>query len=120
MEDQVDLHLVIDPAAPRRVQLERQLRTAIRDGRLRPGTRLPPTRALAEEIGVSRGVAVEAYEQLVAEGWLVARTGAGTRVAEAAPGRSLGAAAGPRVPTGALSARGDHLGDGGAARGASG
>src|SRR5919202_1490884 len=80
----MDLHLRIDPTGPRRAQLEQQLREAIRDGRLRAGTRLPPTRELAAELGVSRGVAVEAYEQLVAEGWLVARRGSGTRVAERA------------------------------------
>ena len=62
-------------------------------GRLLPGTALPSTRALARELGVSRGVVFEAYGQLAAEGYLVARQGAATRVAErarrraAAPGR---------------------------------
>ncbi len=63
-----------------RVQLERGLRTAIRDGRLHPGTRLPSSRALSERLQVSRGIVVEAYAQLVAEGYLQARQGSGTRV----------------------------------------
>jgi GntR family transcriptional regulator/MocR family aminotransferase len=65
-----------------RGQLERELRRAIRSGRLVGGTALPSTRALASELGVSRGVVVEAYDQLVAEGYLVARQGSATRVAE--------------------------------------
>jgi GntR family transcriptional regulator / MocR family aminotransferase len=70
-----------DPAQPRRAQLETGLREAIRAGRLRPEARLPSSRALAEEIGVSRRLVVEAYEQLAAEGYLLARRGSGTRVA---------------------------------------
>jgi GntR family transcriptional regulator / MocR family aminotransferase len=65
-----------------RAQLERELREAIRSGRLRPGAKLPPSRLLADELEVSRGVVVEAYSQLVAEGYLVARPGDGTRIAE--------------------------------------
>ena len=57
---------------PMRLQLEGQLRDAIRSGRLRPHTALPSSRALAGELGVSRGVVVEAYAQLAAEGWLTA------------------------------------------------
>ncbi len=56
------------------------LRTAIRDGRLREGAAVPPSRALAEEIGCSRWVVTEAYGQLVAEGYLAARVGSATRV----------------------------------------
>lgn len=67
-----------------RAQLERQLREAVRSGRLRPGSALPSTRALAVQLQVSRGVVVEAYDQLAAEGYLVARPGSATRVAEAA------------------------------------
>ncbi|GAA4874333.1 PLP-dependent aminotransferase family protein [Kitasatospora terrestris] len=63
-------------------QLTRAVRAAVQDGRLAAGTRLPATRALAAELGVSRGVAVEAYAQLVAEGYLVGRHGSGTRVAD--------------------------------------
>jgi GntR family transcriptional regulator / MocR family aminotransferase len=62
-------------------QLTAALRDAVADGRLTPGTRLPSTRELAAHLRVSRGVVVEAYEQLIAEGRLVARHGAGTVVA---------------------------------------
>jgi GntR family transcriptional regulator/MocR family aminotransferase len=65
-----------------RAGLEDQLRDAVRDGRLQPGTRLPSSRALATELGVGRNSVADALAQLVAEGWLVARHGAGTWVAE--------------------------------------
>jgi GntR family transcriptional regulator/MocR family aminotransferase len=71
-------------AGPLRAQLEDQLRTAVRTGRLAAGTRLPSTRALAQDLAVSRGVVVDAYAQLAAEGYLVARHGAPTRVSDAA------------------------------------
>ncbi len=64
-----------------RVQVERELREAIRAGRLPPGAELPSTRALASDVGVSRGIIVEAYEQLLAEGYLAARRGSATTVA---------------------------------------
>src|SRR4051812_13140015 len=57
------------------------MRDAIRAGRLPRGTSLPPTRTLADELGVSRGVVVEAYQQLIAEGYLTSRAGGYTRVA---------------------------------------
>ncbi|WBB71083.1 PLP-dependent aminotransferase family protein [Micromonospora sp. WMMD812] len=76
----VDLHLDLDTTGGRRVALERSLRDAIRDGRLAPGARLPATRALAAELGLSRGTVSAAYDQLVAEGWLTARVGSGTAV----------------------------------------
>jgi GntR family transcriptional regulator/MocR family aminotransferase len=78
----LDLHLVLDRRAPLRAQLERELRAAIRSGRLRAGAKLPASRLLAEELEVSRGVVVEAYSQLIAEGYLVARSGDGTRIAD--------------------------------------
>ncbi len=65
-----------------RSQLEHALRTAIRAGKLQPGALLPPSRVLAEHFGVSRGVVVDSYAQLVAEGYLSARQGSGTRVAQ--------------------------------------
>src|SRR5918999_4542841 len=81
-EVQLELLLdLVDGVGPLRVRLERSLRDAVRSGRLLPGAPLPSSRALAVELGVSRGVVVEAYEQLCAEGYLVARRGAGTRVA---------------------------------------
>jgi GntR family transcriptional regulator / MocR family aminotransferase len=67
----------------RRAALERGLRQAIRSGRLQPGTRLPSSRTLAHDVGLARGTVSEAYRQLVAEGYVVARQGAGTTVAHA-------------------------------------
>ena len=69
------------PDLPLRAQLEGELRAAIRGGRLQPGAQLPSTRALAADLGLSRGRVVEAYEQLLAEGYLTAHHGSGTRVA---------------------------------------
>ena len=71
-------------ATPLRAQLEDQLRDAVRSGRLAPGVALPSSRSLARELGVSRGVVVDAYAQLGAEGYLVARQGAPTLVSDAA------------------------------------
>jgi GntR family transcriptional regulator / MocR family aminotransferase len=97
----MDLHLVLDRKAPLRAQLERELRDAIRSGRLRARSRLPPSRVLADELEVSRGVVVEAYSQLIAEGYLVARPGDGTRIADAIaqqpPAPRAPAARAPRV-----------------------
>jgi GntR family transcriptional regulator / MocR family aminotransferase len=64
-------------------QLEAGLREQIRSGQLPPGARLPSSRALASELGISRGVVLEAYSQLTAEGYLSASQGAPTRVATA-------------------------------------
>jgi GntR family transcriptional regulator/MocR family aminotransferase len=63
--------------------LHRQLQSAIIDGRLRAGLRLPPTRNLAAALGISRNTTVAAYDLLLSEGYLVARPGAGTYVADA-------------------------------------
>jgi GntR family transcriptional regulator/MocR family aminotransferase len=63
-------------------QLERWLRGAIRDGRLAAGARLPSSRGLAAELGVSRGVVTAVYDQLAAEGYLETRQGAPVRVAQ--------------------------------------
>lgn len=82
----LDLLVAVDRSDGRslRVQLEDQLRDAIRRGALHAGTALPSTRALAAELRVSRGVVVEAYAQLAAEGFLIARAGAATRVGDVA------------------------------------
>ncbi len=86
-------------------QVELGLRNAIRDGRLAAGTALPSTRALARDLGVSRRVAVGAYEQLIAEGWLVARRGSGTFVGRPAPaGEQPHAATGDAAPSGPTTA----------------
>ncbi|MEE2851183.1 MAG: PLP-dependent aminotransferase family protein [Actinomycetota bacterium] len=79
----VDLHLELAPSRGRREALEDALRQAIRDGRLAAGERLPSSRALAEQLGMARGTVVESYAQLVAEGYLRTRPGAGTEVAHA-------------------------------------
>lgn len=68
-------------AGPLHLQLEQGLRAQIQAGRLAPGTRLPSTRALAGALKISRGVVLEAYGQLAAEGYLTASQGAPTRVA---------------------------------------
>jgi GntR family transcriptional regulator/MocR family aminotransferase len=62
-------------------QIEASIRQGIRSGRLPLGAALPPTRALAAQLGVSRGVVVEAYQQLVAEAYLTSQAGGYTRVA---------------------------------------
>jgi GntR family transcriptional regulator/MocR family aminotransferase len=69
---------------PLRVQIEEKLREAIRRGTLRPGAQVPSTRDLARQLGVSRGVVVNAYSQLGAEGYLALRQGSRPRVSEAA------------------------------------
>lgn len=77
----IDLHL--DPTGPRvRAGLEAALRDAVRTGRLPAGMRLPSSRTFAVDLGVARNTVAEAYGQLVAEGWLVARQGSGTQVAD--------------------------------------
>lgn len=84
--DQSGLELLVEldrnAHRPLRAQLEKALRDAVRAGRLHAGTALPSTRGLARQLGVSRGVVVEAYAQLAAEGYLHARQGAPTRVAD--------------------------------------
>nr|WTA65490.1 PLP-dependent aminotransferase family protein [Micromonospora sp. NBC_00855] len=62
-------------------QIAASIRGSIRAGRLRLGTSLPPTRTIAADLGVSRGVVVEAYQQLAAEGYLTSRAGGYTQVA---------------------------------------
>ncbi|WP_432943277.1 PLP-dependent aminotransferase family protein [Kribbella sp. CA-253562] len=77
-----------DSTVPLHQQLETGIRERIREGLLRADAVLPSSRALASDLGLSRGVVVEAYQQLVAEGYLVSRTGGYTQVAQAAA-RSL-------------------------------
>jgi GntR family transcriptional regulator/MocR family aminotransferase len=90
----LDLHLDLakDSGGVGRA-LESALREAIRSGRLAAGVRLPGSRSLAADLGLSRGTVVQVYAQLTAEGWLVGLVGSGTRVAvlpgppDAAPSR---------------------------------
>ncbi|MCI3931704.1 MocR-like pyridoxine biosynthesis transcription factor PdxR [Streptomyces sp. AN091965] len=79
-----DLHLDLSGSGSRRAALIGALREAVRSGRLTPGTRLPPYRSLAADLGIARNTVADAYAELVAEGWLTARQGSGTRVAERA------------------------------------
>ena len=83
------LALARDGGRPLGAQIEDQLRAAIRSGALKPGAAVPSTRDLARQLGVSRGLVVDAYAQLGAEGYLVVRQGARPRVA-AAPGEEGG------------------------------
>jgi len=93
----LDLHLELS-ATRVRVGLESALREAVRTGRLGPGTRLPSSRILAADLGLARNTVAEVYSQLVAEGWLTARTGSGTSVAERrAVDHGPGAAARPEA-----------------------
>jgi GntR family transcriptional regulator / MocR family aminotransferase len=84
-------------AEPLRAQLERELRTAIRSGQLAAGERLPSSRELARELGISRGLVQECYRQLVAEGFLSARSGSATRVASGAVEESPRPAGAPQA-----------------------
>src|SRR3954465_12289656 len=75
-----------DSAVPLHQQLESGIRDRIRQGLLRADAVMPATRALATDLGLSRGVVVEAYQQLGAEGSLVSRTGGYPQVAPSAAG----------------------------------
>jgi GntR family transcriptional regulator / MocR family aminotransferase len=86
---EISLALQKETSVPLRIQLERGLREAIQKGRLSPGCMLPSTRVFASELGLSRGVVVEAYEQLLAEGYLCSRRGSSTYVADRPSDNSL-------------------------------
>jgi GntR family transcriptional regulator/MocR family aminotransferase len=90
----VELLLGVDRDGPHTLgaQIEEQLRTAVRTGALRPGEELPSTRDLARQLGISRRVAVEAYAQLAAEGYLKMRQGARPRVSKTAAAKAPPAA----------------------------
>ena len=95
----LDLHLDLSGTRVR-ARLETALRDAIQSGRLTAGTRLPSSRTLGADLGVARNTVAEVYTQLVAEGWLTARTGSGTSVARhpAAPGGSGQVTRSPAAP----------------------
>ena len=78
--DLLQLDRLAAPARGLTSWLAAELRAGIRDGRLRPGTALPASRVLADDLGVSRGVVVEAYQRLREEGLVSGRSGAGTMV----------------------------------------
>jgi GntR family transcriptional regulator/MocR family aminotransferase len=81
------------PALPTGMPLYRwlyeQLRTAILDGRLRPGARLPATRDVGRSYKLSRATVVAAFEQLKSEGYVEGRTGSGTYVSKVLPEQLL-------------------------------
>lgn len=93
---------------PLRVRLTMALRDVVRTGQVAPGSTLPSSRVLARDLGISRGVVLEAYAQLTAEGYLLSRPGAGTTVAESTQphSRPLAAPATPQPdPPGVLDLR---------------
>ncbi|MFF7867126.1 PLP-dependent aminotransferase family protein [Streptomyces qaidamensis] len=93
----IDLH--VEPTGPGlRRGLTDALREAVRSGRLAPGTRLPSSRTLAADLGIARNTVADAYADLVAEGWLTARQGSGTRVAAREVVPPSGTAPHPRAP----------------------
>lgn len=107
----------MDPSSPVPLhrQLYEQLRQAIFEGALPPARRLPSTRALAADLGVSRNTVLAAFQQLIAEGYLKAHTGRGTLVSESLPDRLLRvggthAEKGRRVDLAELSDRGNLIG----------
>jgi GntR family transcriptional regulator / MocR family aminotransferase len=108
----VDLPLAADRAgpAPLTVQIVGQLRTAMTDGQLAAGERLPSTRALASTLGISRTVVTGAYAQLFAEGWIEGRHGSGTYVADGASRAGRGDGAAGRAAD-ALAGRGRQPGE---------
>ncbi|WP_406272354.1 PLP-dependent aminotransferase family protein [Streptomyces sp. NBC_00191] len=91
-----DLHLELRGSGLRAGLMD-ALREAVRTGRLTPGTRLPSSRSLAADLGIARNTVADAYAELVAEGWLTAQQGSGTRVARRAAPR--------KPPSGALRTR---------------
>ncbi|BCL22538.1 PLP-dependent aminotransferase family protein [Streptomyces tuirus] len=94
------IDLLVEPTGPGlRRGLTDALRETVRSGRLAPGTRLPSSRALAADLGIARNTVADAYADLVAEGWLTARQGSGTRVTERRVVPPSGTAPHPRALT---------------------
>lgn len=85
MHNRLPIPLHIDPTQPQLHQLVAQLRKAVRSGALEPQWRMPPSRVLAQQLGVGRDTVVQAYADLCTEGCLVARGRKGTYVAAQAP-----------------------------------
>jgi GntR family transcriptional regulator / MocR family aminotransferase len=97
------------PDQTRQQAVFERLRQGILAGTLPSGSRLPPTRALAGELGVARQTVVLAYERLAAEGYVRARTGSGTYVASDLPDAAPNPGSPPQTSANALSARGARL-----------
>jgi GntR family transcriptional regulator / MocR family aminotransferase len=100
---------MLAPDQTRQNAVFEHLRNSILTGALPGGGRLPPTRALAQEVGVARQTVVLAYERLAAEGYVKGRTGSGTYVATDLPDQAPERTETPRVAAIALSARGAQL-----------
>jgi GntR family transcriptional regulator/MocR family aminotransferase len=97
------------PDQTRQHSVFERLRQGILIGSLPAGARLPPTRALASELGVARQTVVLAYERLAAEGYVRARTGSGTFVSPDLPDAAPSPVAPPQAAASGLSARGAYL-----------
>jgi GntR family transcriptional regulator/MocR family aminotransferase len=98
----VPLALSLDPrsSTPLHRQLYDEIRAAVLAGRLSASARLPSTRTLAADLGISRNTVAGAFDQLLAEGYIESRPGAGTFVARELPDALLRASPGSRTPTG--------------------
>lgn len=83
------LNLIRSDHAPINRELFQRLREVVNSGRLKPGTRMPATRSLAGELGVSRTTVAQAYDQLKSEGYLVGREKSGTFIPEILPDASI-------------------------------
>jgi GntR family transcriptional regulator / MocR family aminotransferase len=100
---------MLAPDQTRQTAVFEHLRQSIMTGTLPGGGRLPPSRSLAEELGVARQTVVLAYERLAAEGYVRGRTGSGTYVATDLPDQAPAPATTPPLAAIALSVRGARL-----------
>ena len=88
-KSELPIHVTLNRDAPLHRQISDWFRRAIIEGRFKPGQRLPSTRILADELGISRNPVLAAYDQLLAEGYFESFTGAGTCVARSIPEDAL-------------------------------
>src|SRR5664279_3313151 len=79
------LELGPESQGPLQLRIARAVAQAIRGGRLKPGEALPGSRDLAEQVGVHRNTVMLAFQELIAEGWVVGQRGSGTFVADRVP-----------------------------------
>jgi len=97
----LELHIHLSRKGNLSVQIYKQIRDAVMDGRLAPSQRLPPTRELARRLEVSRNTVSLAYEHLAADGILVGRVGDGSFVSS----RPLGRESQRHAPAGSVSSK---------------
>ena len=97
---QLPLTIRRQAAAPLQSQIAEQIRRLVAEGILTPATRVPSTRALSEQLGVSRNTVTLAYDLLIAEGILEAESSAGTMVSHRLPAAFVRVAASPQTPDG--------------------